>query len=137
MRDSEFNALIHLLEDDDPGVATHVEEALLRMGSSAVPRLEAAWSDVSDETIQQRLEDIIRLIQSNETLEALTTWKEGGGKDMLYGWFLITRYRFPNLDYTPIRNRINRLVNRTFLEMKSGMDLPRKVHGHQPTDLSG
>jgi regulator of sirC expression with transglutaminase-like and TPR domain len=126
MRESEFNALIHLLEDDDPSVASHVEEALLSMGSTAVPKLEAAWSDMKDEVIQRRLEDIIRLIQGNETLEALASWRNDNAKDFLYGWYLITRYRFPNLDYTPIRNRINRLVNRTFLELKSGMDLPEK-----------
>ncbi|MFK7973110.1 MAG: transglutaminase family protein [Bacteroidia bacterium] len=126
MRDTEFNALIHLLEDDDPGVATHIEEALLNMGVSAVPRLETAWSEVKDEVIQQRLEDIIRLLQSNETLEAIAGWKQAGAKDLLYGWYLITRFRFSNIDYTPMRNRINRLVNRAWLELNSDMELAEK-----------
>lgn len=126
MIESEFNALIHLLEDDDPEVSTQVETALLNMGVSVVPRLEAAWGDVSDEIIQQRLEDIIRLLQSKETLEAIQGWKQEGGKDILYGWYLITRYRFPNIDYTPLRNRISRLINKAFLEIEPDMSVPEK-----------
>ena len=50
MTDSEFKALIKLLEDDDPEISDHVENRLVEMGGPAIPRLELAWENEGDIT---------------------------------------------------------------------------------------
>ncbi|MEM6631756.1 MAG: hypothetical protein AAF694_18925, partial [Bacteroidota bacterium] len=75
MRENEFKALISLLEDDDPSVGSHVENTLLSMGNSVIPRLEAAWEIELNETVQGRIEDIIQTIQLHQTEDELKEWK--------------------------------------------------------------
>ncbi|MDX1909174.1 MAG: transglutaminase-like domain-containing protein [Bacteroidia bacterium] len=127
MRESEFLALISLLEDTDPGIEKHVRETLIAMGDEVVPRLEAAWETQTDEHIQQQLIEIVYEIQSVRTLDALHTWRESESQPLLDGWIWITRHQFAALDTDRYRNEINRLVNRIWLELRSGMHLTEKL----------
>lgn len=127
MKETEFKAMISLLEDDDPAVGNHIQGKLLSMGEEVIPRLEAAWEEVSDTEIQQRLEDIIYLIQSSGTLEDLHTWLEEDDPSLLKAWFLVSQYQYPELDYEDFRHRISRLINRIWLRIRTPMNVPEKL----------
>lgn len=122
MQESEFKALIHLLEDDDPNVSSHIEQALLDMGTSIVSRLEAAWGNNPDGVIQQRIEDIIRRIQNQEIFGSLSDWLSASDRTLVEGWQIITQYRFPNFDFVPLQNYLNRLSHRAFAGVTPDMD---------------
>ncbi len=127
MKEKEFKALVSLLEDDDPGVEAHVESQLVSMGESVIPRLEQIWEIEDNAQIQERIEDIIHVIQSQRTVIALREWINGSEHDLLQGWFLVTQFQFAELDFTTYKNEVNRLVNRIWLEMREGMNIPERL----------
>ncbi|MEL6676984.1 MAG: transglutaminase-like domain-containing protein, partial [Bacteroidota bacterium] len=109
------------------GIESHVREKLISLGGDGIPRLEEAWEKESDSLIQGRIEDIIHHIQTQGTLEGLLAWKEVSTASFLKGWFLVSQYQFPALDFLDYKNKINRIVHRTWLEIRSGMNLPEKL----------
>jgi regulator of sirC expression with transglutaminase-like and TPR domain len=126
LSDSTFEALIRLLDDNDPVVASHVEEELIRLGTSGIERLEKAWEKTEDNTIQGRLEELITRIQTGHFTQELYDWRMGGGGDLLEGWLTLTQLQYPTLNGQKYRNEINRLVNRAWLLMHPSMnDLER------------
>lgn len=127
MKESEFKALISLLEDDDADVSSHIEGKLIAMGGEMIPKLEHAWEIELDEVIQKRLEDIIQGIQEQETLERFIAWRDADQKDLLEGWFLLSKYVYPNIKYATYSSRINRLVNRIWLELRRDMTVAEKL----------
>ncbi|MEO0896314.1 MAG: transglutaminase-like domain-containing protein [Bacteroidota bacterium] len=127
MKDSELKALISLLDDEDPSVEKHVRNKLIELGQEVIPELEQAWESQKDEYVQGRIEDIIHSIQSRDTIFELREWQMAGGGNLLKGWYLVSRYQYPELDFEPYKNQINRLVNRIWLEMRSGMTLPERL----------
>lgn len=127
MKQSEFQALIQLLDDTDPEIETHVKSTLISLGEEVIPRLEEAWEKQPDEMVQGRIEDIIYTIQTQQALDSLRQWKSVGGGSLLRGWYLASRFHFPELDYLTYKNEVNRLVNRIWLEFRSGMNLPEKL----------
>lgn len=121
MNENEFNALISLLDDNDPEVSGHVWEKLMDMGRESMDRLEAAWYLEHDPNVQKKLEELIHRINLRDTTRALLQWRKEGGNDLLKGWFLVTKIRYPELDFTPFKNEVNRLVNKTWLEINDRM----------------
>ena len=127
MNENELRALISLLDDDDPGVKNQVEAELLALGETVIPKLEQAWEQSINEKLQDRIEDIIHLIQSKKTIVLLRDWRAKGGASLLEGWFYVTQYHFPELDFEMYRKAISRLVNRIWLELRSGMNVPDQL----------
>ena len=126
MNDATFNALICLLEDDDPRVFSEIQSALMAFGTEGVPRLEKAWEQYDNPVIQTRLEEIIQSIQSQDTLNLLDQWI-AEPNDLLMGWFLVSKYHFYDLQFSAFRNEINRLVNKAWLEMRDAANNTDKL----------
>lgn len=127
MKDTEFNALISLLDDEDIRITGQIESHLLSMGEGIVPRLEEAWEKEERLKIQDKISDIIQQIQVQTTVDELVEWKKNGCKDLLLGWFIVSKSQYPNLEYTLFRNKINRIVNMIWLEMYSGTHYADRV----------
>ncbi|MEM6261508.1 MAG: transglutaminase-like domain-containing protein [Bacteroidota bacterium] len=127
MESTKFNALVRLLEDEDPEVALQVEQELISQGLELIARLEEAWENTEDKRIQKRLLDIMQMIQRKDTIDDLKEWRLKGGADLLEGWYLVTRFQYPNLDLTPFRNKINRITHRTWLMMRSDMGTAERL----------
>ncbi len=115
--DQKFKALIRLLDDEDPDVSQQVWAELLAMGNEGVERLEAEWEISKDPVVQSILEDTIHRLQMQEVARELLEWRRGGGKDLLMGWFLVSRIQFPDLEFELFRKEFNRLVNKAWLEL--------------------
>ena len=127
MKESEIQALISLLDDDDPNVESHVRQTLLNLGDDIIPRLETAWEAASDNLVQDRIEDIIHSIQSRGTIEGLSNWKKQGADSLLRAWYLVSQYQYPELKFNTAKNHINRLVNRAWLKMRGDINVPEKL----------
>lgn len=127
MKETEIKALIRLLDDDDPNVFSHVTEKLLSMGGEILPRLENAWEHEADEVLQERIEDMIALIQSQGTRDRLRAWREAGASNLLEGWYLLTQFQYPEIRFESYKHMISRLVNRTWLEIRQGMNPVEKL----------
>ncbi|MEM6768209.1 MAG: transglutaminase-like domain-containing protein [Bacteroidota bacterium] len=127
MKDTEFRALVSLLDDDDPSVESHVSGKLLAMGESIIPRLEAIWEESPGELVQEKIEDIIHTIQSRKTLLELKEWFLEEEPSLLQGWILVTKFQYPELDTVQIKQNISRLVHKTWLELKTGMNIPERL----------
>ncbi|GAB4410169.1 MAG: hypothetical protein OHK0039_14390 [Bacteroidia bacterium] len=127
MTDAELRALISLLEDSDPQIRAHVQDKLLSMGLPVIPTLEEVWETESDAQVQEQIEELIFTIQSSRTMDDLLEWQAGGGRSLLEGWYYISRYQFPELDFSTYRNYINRVVSRIWLELRAGMSMAERL----------
>lgn len=121
LSDQQFRALLHLLDDEDPEVAGHIWSQLSAMGPEVIPRMEAEWEQLEDPKVQTVVEDTIRRLQLQTVTADLLEWRREGGKDILKGWFHASRIQFPDLDYRLFSNEVNRLVNKTWLELNGQM----------------
>lgn len=127
LSESEFKALIRLLDDEDEEVTAHVWSTLMALGDSGVERLEAEWLMAADPELQRRLEEVINRIHRKAVAKELLDWRKDGGRDLLRGWYLVSKFQFPELDFQKYRNEVNRLVNKTWLELNNQMDSGQKL----------
>jgi regulator of sirC expression with transglutaminase-like and TPR domain len=126
MNENTFNALIKLLDDNDPTVLEQVEGELFSLGTEAIERLEKAWEEIGDSTIQNRLEELISRIQISHYTDALRAWRLDGGRNLIDGWICISQIQYPSLNEQKYKNEINRLVNKIWLQTNNYMnDLER------------
>src|SRR6185369_14782591 len=95
MEKSKFEALVRLLDDNDPRVAAQVEQELLSLGTNGITLLEQAWEQAQSSVIQTRLEELIYQIQVEHFTRELFEWRMEGGKDLIQGWLQLTQIRYP------------------------------------------
>lgn len=127
MKESELKALISLLEDDDPEIQGHIQGKLVSLGNEVIPVLESAWEEEANLGIQEAIEEVIYTIQSEQAIKKLSGWMHEPTPSLLDGWLHLTHFQYPELDPGVIRKQINRLVNRTWLELRTGMTIKEKI----------
>lgn len=127
MKDSELKALISLLEDDDPEIQGQIQGKLVSLGDEVIPVLESAWEVEENQVIQEAIEEVIYTIQSEGAIDKLSAWMQEPAPALLAGWLHLTNFQYPELDPDVIRKQINRLVSRTWLELRSGMTIQERI----------
>jgi len=113
MKKDELSALIQLLDDPDNEVFNHVASKLLAMGNPVIPELESAWEDSIDPELQERIEDLIQL---DDLSSDLMDWLANDPDNLLKGYVLASRYRYPEMDEENIRNTIDSIKRAVWLE---------------------
>jgi regulator of sirC expression with transglutaminase-like and TPR domain len=126
--DSEFEALISLLDDPDEEILFHVSRRLREMGIRGVEKLEMAWEHAADELTQHRIEDLIKDIQLYRLKDELQLWIEKDSDDLLLGAVLIAKFRYPELDESVIYSTIERLAQTIWLELNNGLTALEEIH---------
>jgi regulator of sirC expression with transglutaminase-like and TPR domain len=89
--------------------------------------LESAWDNSFDNLIQCRIEEIIHDIQQNQLALELKDWKQNSAFDLLKGFFLVSRYQYPDLDFQEISGKVEILKRDIWLELNSGLTALEKV----------
>lgn len=125
--ESELQAMICLLDDTDQEVVEEVSKALLLRGPLVVPFLESAWIGDLPLIARERIEELIHQIQWNQCKEALLAWNLGDQEDLLTALIWIARIRYPDLDESELRNRLESLRIEIWMEMNPCMTALEKV----------
>ena len=71
MKTSRLKALINLLDDPDHLVFHTVRDELLKTRENIIPVLEEKWEESYDEFFQERIENIIHVVQFKKTTSLL------------------------------------------------------------------
>jgi regulator of sirC expression with transglutaminase-like and TPR domain len=114
---SEINALIYLLDDEDNDVLTHVYNKLVSYGPSIIPSLEEAWSSDLTPATHERLEEIIHEIQFETTLREFKTWADSDTQDLITALFLAAKYFYPELKLEDVKKKMLKLRQSIWLEL--------------------
>ena len=123
----ELEALISLLEDPDIQVFDNVSNRLIELGEDVVSPLEKRWEITLRPDLQERIENVIRKIQYNTLKRGMDSWKSGGGTDLLFGAYLVTRFQYPELLYDALNEKIEKIKKDIWLELNNDLTALEKV----------
>jgi regulator of sirC expression with transglutaminase-like and TPR domain len=117
LSESELDALIKLLDDEDPLIYRQIHRELVTQGKELIPFLEAAWSDHTESPLHQRIELVIHDIQFQDLIHAFAEWKENRGKSLFEGALLISRVFYPELSIESESKKFQQLRKDIWLEL--------------------
>ncbi len=123
----ELNALIRLLDEPNEEMFDHIRKKLMNYGNDAIPLLEDAWDNSFDHLIQNRIEDIIHTIQIKNLSQELSIWARGNSFDLLKGFYLATKYQYPDLNEQDINDQIELIKRDVWLELNSNLTALEKI----------
>ncbi len=126
-KNSELDALIRLLDEPNEEVFLQIRDKLVFYGLEAIPVLESVWDNSFDNLIQCRIEEIIHDIQQNHLARELADWRQHSAFDLLKGFFLVSRYQYPDLDFREISGKVEILKRDIWIELNSGLTALEKV----------
>jgi len=115
--ESEIQALVRLLDDDDKEVLKHVYSTIKSFGIEIIPSLENAWTTELNPLQHDRLEELIHDIQFQIVADELSKWVESEDNDLLRGFYIITKYFFPDLKFDEIQKQVYKIKQSIWLEL--------------------
>jgi regulator of sirC expression with transglutaminase-like and TPR domain len=123
----ELKALISLLEDPDSQVFDSVVNRLIELGDEVVPPLEQRWEVTLKPELQERIENVIKKIQFNTLKHQMDHWKQTGGKNLLYGAYLVAKFQYPELEFDPLDSLLDKIRRDIWLELNNELTALEKV----------
>jgi regulator of sirC expression with transglutaminase-like and TPR domain len=123
----ELNALISLLDEPNENMFGQIKNKLMVYGMDAVPFLENAWDNSFDSIMQERIEDIIHKIQQDDLKNELIHWKDSSPYDLLTGFYLVSKYQYPDIDDKEIKEKVEIIKRDVWLELNSNLTALEKV----------
>lgn len=127
MNENRLDSLIMLLDDPDTSVFNMVQDELLKEEVTVVNHLERVWETSLDELVQKRIELIIRKIQFNDTKEKIRNWANQDKIDLFEGFFLISRYQYPELKLKYIQQQLEKIRKDIWLEFRNSLTSLEKI----------
>ncbi len=118
MKKKEIKALVSLLDDDDRGIVTQVEEKIISLGNEVIPILENEWENSFNPVIQRKIEELIHVLQFDQLKTRLIDWKEKGYKDLLEGMWLVATYQYPDLELKTINMEIEQIYHEAWRDFR-------------------
>lgn len=126
-KNTELQALISLIDEPSENMFDQVRKKILFYGIDAVPFLEDAWDNSFDHSIQERIENIIHNIQQTNLQAELSSWKIKNHLDLFKGFFLVSKYQYPDLKEDEIREKITLIEKDIWLELNTNLTALEKI----------
>jgi len=124
----EISALLHLIDDPDVEVFTTVSERIVSLGKEIIPNLENLWENTPAEEVQERIEMLIHRLHFDDLRQDLLDWHRDDTVDLLTGCLLVARYRYPDLQTTPVLQEIEKFRRNIWLELNSYLTALEQVN---------
>lgn len=121
MEEKEIKALVSLLDDEDRQIVAHVEEKILSIGSSVIPYLELEWESSFNPVVQQRIEELIHVLQYDLVKKRLQEWYASEEKDLLTGMWIVATYQYPDTELAKLKQDLEQIYYDTWLEYRNDL----------------
>lgn len=118
MQENEIKALVSLLDDEDTQILAHVEEKIISLGEEVIPFLETEWESNLNPRVQERIEDLIHVLQFELLKNRLEAWFDDDDADLLEGMWLVATYQYPDLELQKLRQDLEQIYYDAWLEFK-------------------
>ena len=118
MQENEIKALVSLLDDEDAQIIAHVEEKIISLGEEVIPFLETEWESNLNPMVQERIEDLIHILQFDLLKSRLSSWFEEDEGDLLEGMWLVATYQYPDVELQKLRQDLEQIYYDAWLEFK-------------------
>lgn len=115
----EISALFTLIDDPDEEVFSTVSGKIVEYGKNIIPNLEDLWENTQNESIQERIEQLIHRLHFTDLINDVKNWKDSSYNDLLLGSLLIARFHYPELNTTPVLQEIEKIRRNIWLELNS------------------
>jgi regulator of sirC expression with transglutaminase-like and TPR domain len=126
-QDKELKALISLLDEPDNLVYEQIRSKIYAYGTDAIPVLEASWEQSFDPSLQERIEEIIHMIQQDDLYAGISSWSQLDNDDLIRGFMLAARYQYPDLDSEKIIKQVGQLIQDVWLELNNNLTALEKI----------
>lgn len=123
---NEVHALIALLDDSDSEVAENVHSRLLFLGEEALPILELELFNM-EQTQFEKIDIIIKEIRQQSLLISFEDWRAQENPSLLEGILLLNRVGYPDLDILEVKQTINEIKLKVWLELHYDLTSFEKV----------
>ena len=107
----ELIAMISLLDDPDEFVVNTVKERLFSEGGSVLSSIEEIWFENQFPHLEKDISAILKQISKKDLIEDLRGWWNQENGDLLEGWWIVTRTRYPGLKLQQVKQQINEYSN--------------------------
>ncbi|MFY0673688.1 MAG: transglutaminase family protein [Bacteroidia bacterium] len=109
MEQSDIEALIRLIDDDDQDVYQHVRLKLIEIGQQAFNTIQEHALRADNELQHERLLEVLDSMHLGHIKHLIKDWATKRQSDLLEGVYLIAKYRQPELDLVPISQYIDKI----------------------------
>lgn len=125
LRDTDRQALVKLLSDDDATVLQLLEEKFLEMGPDGLAFLETVARDAAPDA-RRGARRILLTISERDVLETFARFCAtcGSAFDLEAGCWLLAKTRYPDLDTAAYQARLDQMA-RELKERLTGRETPR------------
>jgi len=124
---TEIKSLLFLLDDTDAEVVNLVEKKLLSYGVDALPIIESELANIQDENIIDLAAELVSKINYKQLLVEFKDWYNLPEKDLLQGVYLITKFKYPNLEKAFLKDAIEKIKLNAWLDMRHDITAFEKV----------
>jgi regulator of sirC expression with transglutaminase-like and TPR domain len=118
-QNKEITALLRLIDDPDDEVYDTVSEKILNYGRSIIPNLEELWETTEDQTVQERIEQLIHRVHFQDLQHDLLEWSNSRHPELLRGAILVARYQFPDLNVPALLTQFDQIRRNIWLELNN------------------
>ena len=124
--DSEFDAIIHLLDDPSQDVQQAVRTRLNEWGRAALPRFHHAQKNAG-EPLRSRIAEAAHELNVSLVVQAWSDLMAQPDPDLERGAFLVALYRYPDLDIPAYRTLLDDLAEQVRPQVDKAKGFERSV----------
>lgn len=117
MQFPNIDALVRLIDDQDKSVYVHVRDQLIGMGPEAYPILSEYAMRAENELQHERIMDVLGHLHLAHIKGLLADWATHRADDLLEGFFIVAKYRYPELELAPLSAYIDKIKLDIWLQL--------------------
>jgi regulator of sirC expression with transglutaminase-like and TPR domain len=127
LENREIKALLQLIDDPDEEIYLTVSDKIISMGKGIIPNLENLWENSCNESIQERIEQLIHQLHYSDLTREFDLWLNTSG-DLLSGSIVVAKYHYPDLETNFVLQEIEKLRRNIWLELNNYLTPLEKIN---------
>jgi len=115
-KESEYDALLKLLDDDDSEVVHHVFDKIVEVGPVGIPVLQKILLTGSAQ-VQIKIQEVLEIFQFSKIYKELKEWSVQEHNELMKAVYLVSKVINPELDEFKLAQQIETIAQRIWLRI--------------------